>query len=339
MSGNINEDRSGLFRSAISFLRDSSVADAPLTKKIEFLQSKGLTQEEIQTALKEAQETDSAPKEVVPVEDHKNTYTYEAVPPPLPRRDWKDYFIMATASVGLCYGIYELTKRYIVPNILPEPKTKLAQDKEEILGQFDKVEKLLSSIEQEQETYRQQEEEKLKELDKTVVDLQTTLDDTSRTRQRIEDEFRMLKLEMTNLQNTIDKFVSSNDNVRELKKVNDELSSLKSLIKNSNLAKASSPAGDDSSNTNGIPGANAVPSASEILSKMKLSKKNEDTKVPAWKKSREETLANGTANTNGGSIPEWQKSAISSGNSGIPDWQKAMEDAETDVSNEGDKTP
>lgn len=31
-------------------------------------------------------------------------------PPPPPKRDWRDWFIMATVVGGVSYGVYELTK-------------------------------------------------------------------------------------------------------------------------------------------------------------------------------------------------------------------------------------
>lgn len=60
-----------------------------------------------------------------------------------------------------------------------------------------------------------------------------------------------------------------------------------------------------------VPGAEAVPSASEILNKMSLGNNNRDqgqAPVPAWKKAREESLSH----LNSNSIPEWQKSAMKS---------------------------
>lgn len=43
--------RSGLIETAVDFLKDDQVKSAPLSKKIAFLESKGLTQQEIDLAL------------------------------------------------------------------------------------------------------------------------------------------------------------------------------------------------------------------------------------------------------------------------------------------------
>lgn len=351
----MRDERKQLFDSAVSFLSDPSVKDAPLTKKIEFLQSKGLTQQEVELALKESQQ-EHKPLESSPVERKLRTdpTVYEAVPPPLPRRDWKDYFIMATASAGLFYGVYEVTKRYVIPNFLPESQSKLDQDKKEIQQQFDKVDTLLETIEQEQAEFRIKEEEKLKELDKTVIDMQTCLEQTTHTRTKIEDEFKMMKLEISNLQSKIDNFVLSKKSDQQLDNIRTEFESLKNLIKNH---QSSVDVGSEASDRKSplakspVPGVDAIPSAAEILSKMNFNSNNKNTKntknndnnnnnndgsgnvngldqstsaaakeqeqpLPAWKKARDEYLG-GAASSN--AIPEWQRSAMNTPT--LEDWQ------------------
>ncbi|QLQ77992.1 hypothetical protein HG537_0A02390 [Torulaspora globosa] len=318
----VKDDRKELLQSAVSFLGDASVKEAPLTKKVEFLQSKGLTQEEVELALREAQEKSigkprgSSYRELSGNRDDETIY--EAIPPPIPRRDWKDYFVMATATAGLVYGVYELTRRYVIPNLLPESKNKLEQDKEEIQSYFDKVDKVLNAIEEEQERSRARDDEKLEELESTIYQLQTSLEKTNKMRDKMEDEFKMLKLEIINLQSTIDKQILNKENVRELEKVNNELSSLKNLI-NSTMSENGSGHGHKSPlSKNAIPGADTIPTAADILTKLNLDKKEG---TPAWKKAREESL--GSA---GSSIPEWQKSSLNEVN--IPNWQNTVERAE-----------
>lgn len=337
MSGEIPQNRKELYVSALGFLKDPSVATAPLTQKIEFLQGKGLTEEEIQLALKEAtgalptqsSSSDSASNAASSsgsVEQNTDNIRYEAVPPAIPNRDWKDYFIMATASVGLFYGVYELTKRYIIPQLVPESKAKLEQDKELIMEQFDKVEKLLTQIEQEHDQFKTKEESKLQELDSTIVQLQTALEETTKIKQHIENEFSALKSEFTNMQNAIDSFTKDNESGKDISKINEELQSLKNLIKNTYSAASqsnSSPNGALAISpmaTGPVPGADAIPSAADILANMEFGKKTspkqtspaaDDLKVPAWKKAREE---NSSINSPASNIPEWQR-AMNTGNS------------------------
>lgn len=327
MSAGVHEDRKPLFDSAVSFLSDPSVRDAPLTKKIEFLQSKGLTRQEVELALKESQQekqevfqktSNSSNNAATGTREFdRGSVMYEAVPPPLPRRDWKDYFVMATATAGLFYGVYEVTKRYVIPNLLPESKSKLEQDKKEIQDQFEKVDKLLETLSNEQSDLKNQKEQKLAELDKTMVDLQTCLEQTSYTRDKIEDEFKMMKLEMANLQSKLDTFVMSKKGDQQLENISSELESLKNLIRTREMHLVNSTDGVDgasdnrsSLNKNPVPGVEAIPSATEILSKMNFNnnkKDQEQAPVPAWKKAREESLSHSNSNSN--SIPEWQKQA------------------------------
>lgn len=331
----VKEDRIKLFESAVSFLGDASVKDAPLAKKIEFLQSKGLTQEEVELALKQAQEKPNIQHTGTTYRDlsgaKRDDIVYEAMPPPIPRRDWKDYFVMATSTAGLCYGIYEITKKYVIPNLLPDSKSKLEQDKEEIQGYFNKVDKVLNAIEEEQEKARARDDEKLEELENTIYQLQTCLEKTTKTRDKMEDEFKMLKLEVINLQSTIDKHILNKDNARELEKVNGELSSLKNLINSSMSNSAIEGSVRDLKSPlskNIVPGADTIPTAAEILTKLNLDKKDG---TPAWKKARDETL--GSA---GSSIPEWQKSSLNEVN--IPNWQNTVESAEMEEDNENNES-
>ncbi|KAM3160884.1 Peroxin-14 [Lachancea thermotolerans] len=319
-----SEDRKGLYESAIAFLNDPNVSDAPLTKKIEFLQSKGLTREEIDQAIKEAKSGPSPnsaePKDAAVDQSRHADYVYEAIPPPLPKRDWKDYFVMATASAGLCYGVYQLAKLYVIPNILPDSKSKLEQDKEQIMQQFDKMEQLLSTVEQDHSSQMKKEEQKFKELDEVVVELQTALEGNVRTREKLEDDVRILRLEIEGLQKNLNSFILENTDSPAIRKLNDEILSLKNLMKNSTLLKSATPSENDKSP---VPGAEAIPSASEILAKMNIPKKN-DSEAPAWKKSRDAMAAHKDT-----ALPEWQKTAAEKAHTPIPEWQKAMFNAES----------
>lgn len=357
-----DSNKSELIQSAISFLTDGSVKDAPLTKKIEFLQSKGLNQEEIEYAISESKKSSGVQQPVQEQhvqrttkepQSHEDSFLYETLPPPLPQRDWKDYFVMATVTAGLVYGFFEVTKRYVIPNILPESKSKLEQDKDEIKGQFDKIDQVLNAIEKEHNEFKEQEQKKLDELDSTIEQLEASLDDNRKGREKMDDDFRLLKLEMANLQGSLDKFVAGNNSVKELESINQELLSLKNLIKTSGIFTRDVQAinkvtGSPNStrnldiNTNndnepptvenGVPGIESIPTASELLAKFnkkdqtgtqyqedtnsndRLSTVNEN--VPAWKVARENNLKQGSS------------SEIIENNdmNGIPEWQRMLQE-------------
>lgn len=325
MTNNEVKIRDDLVESAILFLQDSSVANAPLEKKIEFLKSKDLNEHELEYVLDQSnrERTKSHSDPISQRKRNTDEYMYEALPPPLPTRDWRDYFIMATATAGLIFGAYEITKRYIVPNIMPVSKTNLEQDKKEIEVQLEKVDKLLNAIEQEQSSFRSKEEEKLAQLGGTIIQLQETLDQTSRTREKLENEFGRVKLEMATLQNTVDKFISNNNTKRDMENVLKEIESLKSLmvvsgasfgeISNDNKStKSKSPISQ-------VPGADSIPSASEVLAKLNLGKPEETNNIPEWLKNKQNVSSSDMA-----SIPEWQKSSLDEVD--IPNWQTTVQD-------------
>lgn len=108
-------------------LLDPSVASSPVEKKIAFLQAKNLTQEEVSAALArvgaegapvQAYTTQPSSAVAQPPQYYGQQYPpqyppygWQQPPPqPAPRRDWRDWFIMATVVSGVSYGLYSLGK-------------------------------------------------------------------------------------------------------------------------------------------------------------------------------------------------------------------------------------
>jgi len=79
-------------QSAIHFLRDPNVASAPLNKKVQFLEAKGLSPSEISEALSSS-----------PVPGPSNAPYYPYPGPPHNAYDWRDWFIMTVVGGGLAY--------------------------------------------------------------------------------------------------------------------------------------------------------------------------------------------------------------------------------------------
>lgn len=84
------------------------------------MREKNLTQEEIDAALARAgpYQTPSAqsppPAQAPPPPQQyyqpQPNYAWQQPPAPVPKRDWRDWFIMATMVGGLGYGLYTVTK-------------------------------------------------------------------------------------------------------------------------------------------------------------------------------------------------------------------------------------
>lgn len=105
-----------------SVLQDPSVASSPVENRIAFLKAKNLTEEEVHAALARAG-GDPAPAPSYaappagPVQGQPPAYYggyppygWQQPPPEVPRRDWRDWFIMATVVGGVGYGLYTLGK-------------------------------------------------------------------------------------------------------------------------------------------------------------------------------------------------------------------------------------
>lgn len=101
-------------------LQDPSVAASSIENKISFLRTKNLTQEEIDAALARAGAV--APRAPYapapqgppqgPPQQYYQPYPQYAWQPPAatPKRDWRDWFIMATVVGGVSYGLFSLGK-------------------------------------------------------------------------------------------------------------------------------------------------------------------------------------------------------------------------------------
>jgi peroxin-14 len=105
--------RDELVTSALTFLSDPKVQSSPLAKRLAFLESKGLTQEEITEVLNRAnnpQPSSSTPSTAPSLPQYSSYGNPYGQPPEPPTRDWRDWFIMAVVSTGVSYGIYTLAK-------------------------------------------------------------------------------------------------------------------------------------------------------------------------------------------------------------------------------------
>lgn len=106
-------------------LQDPSVAASPVESRIAFLQSKNLTPEEVDAALARAEGSQAAAPSYAnyapqqqqvarqPPPGYGGGYQQQwqpQAPPELPKRDWRDWFIMATVVGGVGYGLYTVAK-------------------------------------------------------------------------------------------------------------------------------------------------------------------------------------------------------------------------------------
>ncbi|KAI0377037.1 peroxisomal membrane anchor protein conserved region-domain-containing protein [Hypomontagnella monticulosa] len=246
--------REDVVASAVTFLQDPNVISSPLENKLSFLRSKNLTQEEIDVAFARSGTpggsvpTSSQPSGPVQYQPNYGQYQtqpygWQAPPPEPPKRDWRDWFIMATVMGGVGYGLYFVTKRYLYPLVSPPTPEKLDQDKALVDEQFEKAFATLEQLTKDTEELKSSERERTEKLDKVLDELDTFMRDTKSASRRHEDETDRLREEMKALKGVIPKSMTANKEFADnrLKEITNEVKSLKSLI-NQRMNNSSTPA-------------------------------------------------------------------------------------------------
>ncbi len=103
--------RQELVQSAVNFLKDPQVQNSPLQKRVAFLESKGLSSDEIEEALRQVKsDSPSVVPPVLPPRTQGAGQVVIAQPPPVPRMDWRDFFIAAVFIGGIGYAIVAVAK-------------------------------------------------------------------------------------------------------------------------------------------------------------------------------------------------------------------------------------
>ncbi|KAL1978500.1 hypothetical protein VTN31DRAFT_1359 [Thermomyces dupontii] len=294
--------REELVSSAVNFLQDPSVTSSPLDKKIAFLQSKNLTQEEIDLALARAGEDVTRQSATAQQPSAQSSAVTRAAAPPggygippygqwqpppeLPKRDWRDWFIMATVTGGVGYALYTLAKRYVVPLIAPPTPPQLEQDKQSIDEQFNRAFALIEQLSNDTAALKSAEEARTQRLDAALHEVESVVSELKTASRRRDETTRHLSDELRLLKDSIPKALEGarEGNENRLKELSAELKSLKVLLNNrlqstSSGATSSSPIGGlgrtlgsattESATTNGTnttstpsdSGDNATPSA------------------------------------------------------------------------------
>lgn len=341
-----------LINSAVSFLQDPNVASAPLNKKIEFLETKGLNEQEIEEALKRANglpsQTSTSSTATTPSSSTASSYggnnqyaqppvpyDYYGVAPPPPERSWKDYFIMATATAGVSYGLYQVVTRYLIPSIIPPSQTRIDADKEKIDEEFIKIDKVLEQMTNEQKDIKDANTNKLKDIDVAIDNINDFLTKYNKDKLKFDDDLRLMKLEVDNLKNSVEKNMKlTKENIlEELSEITEELGSLKNLIKARSEAQSNNPAPASRK----VAPVSSIPSASEILKKAKAKSYNDLKKLPETSSSQSPPQQNATSAVPS-PIPGYPASTTlkeirpsTPGNifaAGIPEWQLKHKQAE-----------
>ncbi|KAI9663380.1 MAG: peroxisomal membrane protein pex14 [Alyxoria varia] len=233
--------REDLVSSAVTFLQDPSVEGAPLEKRIAFLQSKNLTQEEINVSLSRAGDINSATSSTWNQSGYRTDqrpafqqhndfgpyspgYWQQSTPPQVPRRDWRDYFIMATL----------MSSRYVVPLIAPPTPPQLEQDKTAIDQSFERAFGLIEQLSSDTAEIKTSEEGRKEKLDTAIIEFETAIQELKEASHRRDDDTRRINDEVKSFQDMIPRAMKAQEENSDarLKELTSELKGLKTLIAN-----------------------------------------------------------------------------------------------------------
>ncbi|KAF0532748.1 Peroxisomal membrane anchor protein [Gigaspora margarita] len=227
--------RPELFQSAVKFLKNSQVKSKPLQKRIKFLEYKGLTSDEIKEALKAANDEDITNdfndlqgifNEIFVTE--RMTFTK---PPPIPRFDWKDYFIAAALISGIGYAIADIAKEYIVSFLGTLTTEGLDNDKQSFSNQLTNTTEILDVMKFDTQIIKKNIKEQSFEVKKILKTLDNVLGDLKYYEGKKDKELEILKEDMDSIRDLIPKLFEEAEDCQEQSFIDlqQELKLLKSL--------------------------------------------------------------------------------------------------------------
>ncbi|KAL8933506.1 MAG: hypothetical protein Q9216_006331 [Gyalolechia sp. 2 TL-2023] len=169
-----------------------------------------------------------------------------------PRRDWRDYFIVATLTSTLGYTLYTLSRRYILPLISPPTPPQLESDKASIDASFSRAFALIDQLATDTSGLKTREEERTAKLDKSLEEVNTVVNDLKDGNKKREAESRMLADQVHSLRGLIPQALEGwkNQGDARLEELGAEVRSLKKLLSTRLGNSSSSPSSSSSSTLN-----------------------------------------------------------------------------------------
>lgn len=270
-----------------------------------------------------------------------------------PKRDWRDYFIMATVMGGISYGLYFTAKRYIVPLIAPPTPPQLEQDKASIDESFKRAFDLLDQLNTDTSALKASEEARTTRLDNALGEMESVLASLKESSKRQGDDNRRIEDDVRGLRDLIPKALDAQKDATDtrLKELSSELKSLKTLVGNRMGAGAARPpaatpasyygAGQplgSVSNTNSISGA-ATPTPAPVSAPATPAPEQSSASASV---SDSQGTSNGVAHSTATEKPASASlpyGRMANGRAAIPAWQMAAakknEEAKKDTSESG----
>ncbi|XAO27558.1 hypothetical protein I312_106414 [Cryptococcus bacillisporus CA1280] len=254
-------DRASLIQNAILFLNDPKTQSSSLTSRIQFLESKGLTEKEIEQAIREAADvygsstgsgtgmgTEQGEGErerigpspspygrqperpSVPAPNYGYGYTYS--PPEPPKKDWRDLFIMAMVSGGVVYGLTALARKYLLPHLQPPSTTAFQSTSSDLMSKYDEAARLLNELTEETAKVQTSIEEDREKVNQVVEEVEGAVKGLKAGEERWRDEMRDMRGEVESLKELVPRMIEKHIQSQSsaLADLQSEIRSLKTLL-------------------------------------------------------------------------------------------------------------
>ncbi|WVQ86214.1 hypothetical protein IAT38_008382 [Cryptococcus sp. DSM 104549] len=239
-----SSSRQELIHNAVLFLNDPKVQSSSLTSRIQFLESKGLNEPEIQQALQQAASSPATPegqgfaaavapdRPSAPAPRYGYGYEHAVRAPEPPGRDWRDLFIMAMVSGGVVYGLTALAKKYLVPHLRPPSTTAFQSTSTALTAQYDEAVKLLNELNEETTKLQASIEEDRDRVNQVVGDVEEAVKGLKDGEERWRGEMRDIRGEVESVRELVPKMIEKHAQTQStaLADLQSEIRSLKTLI-------------------------------------------------------------------------------------------------------------
>jgi len=229
----MSSNRAELVRNAIGFLSDPKIQSAPLTQRLAFLESKGMTAAEIEEAMRLSASSTSGGGGVSSAfpQAQMQSMGYATVPT-IPQRDWRDYFIMAVISGGVMFGIVSLVRKYLLPHLRPPEQTAFESSRDALTEQFDAIAASIKAIESEATAARTAVDEQKAQVDKAAEEIASVVKEVREGEQRNREEWKEVREEVENIKEMLPKMLEKHQQSQSLTlaELQAELKSLKVLL-------------------------------------------------------------------------------------------------------------
>ncbi|KAJ3148473.1 peroxisomal membrane protein pex14 [Geranomyces variabilis] len=263
--------REDIVASAVRFLSDPKVQESPLAKRVAFLETKGLSADEIEEAMSRtnggiAVAAPTVSQGVAPglAQYAPQQYPAYAPPPPPPRAPytWKDYTLGAVGAVGAGYGVYSLVKKYLLPALSFPTASSLDASTQQISAQLTSTTAVLDAV-------RAETGDVMKALDaqaanvndalKGMVDTLALLRENDEQR---DDEILSLRRDIDGIKTLIPQMLDKSKEAQTavISDLQAEIKSLKSLLLNRRIPMSATPS-SASLPSSGEPAATSTPPA------------------------------------------------------------------------------